>query len=38
MFNLLRDFDKLEEAIKTYYYYLWEIEHGNYDFSNNRRN
>lgn len=36
MFNLNRDFDSLEAAIRTYFYYLWEIEKGNIDYEDKR--
>ena len=36
MFDLSKDLDKLEEAIKTYYYYIWEIEQGNFEFEEKR--
>lgn len=30
MFSINKDFDKLEKALERYFYYLYEIEKGNY--------
>ena len=36
MFKILKDFDRLESAVKRYYYYITEIEKGNIEFEEKR--